>query len=222
MSENISNTSVIRVLIVDDHPLARQGVRAILERTPDICVVGEAADGAEAMKRVAQLRPDVVLLDVEMPGPRACKVEAWIREHYPQTIGLVLSAHNRDAYLAEMMTAGAVAYLDKQIPALQLVQAIRRAMQGEGLFNVEQFHRAQRWRTEVQARWERLTPREQEVLRAFAQGVPVPEIAQRLQISASTVDTHLRNLVRKLQVHNRAEAVAWALNNDVIERPSSE
>ena len=133
MSENTLDTSVIRVLIVDDHPLTRQGIRTILEQAPDIEVVGEAADGTEAMALVEQLHPDVVLLDVEMPGPRAWEVEAWIRHNYPDITRLLLSAHNRDEYLSEMMEAGAVGYLDKHIPAPQLVQAIRRAVQGEYL-----------------------------------------------------------------------------------------
>lgn len=214
--------SVIRVLIVDDHLLARQGVRALLAQAPDIEVVGEASDGAEAMERVRELRPDVVLLDIEMPGPRACEVEAWIRKNYPQTVGLVLSAHNRDAYLAEMMEAGAAGYLDKDILAPQLVQAIRRARQGEGLFSVEQLHRAQRWREDVRERWNSLTPREQEVLRLLAQSVTIDEIAQRSGISPHTVETHLRNIAYKLKVDNRLEAVTWAWANGIIERPAPE
>jgi DNA-binding NarL/FixJ family response regulator len=219
MNENVPSAPVIRVLIVDDHPLARQGVRVMLTQTPDIEVAGEAADGAEAMVLTARLHPDVVLLDVRMPGPRACEVEAWIREHYPQTIGLVLSAHNRDEYLSEMMEAGAVGYLDKHIPAPQLVQAIRRAVRGENLFDVEQFRRAHHWRTEVQTRWERLSLREKEVLTALAQEAGTREIAQQLRISPQTVNTHICNLVRKLEVKNRAEAVAWAWNHGMIEKP---
>lgn len=219
MNENMPSTPAIRVLIVDDYPVTRQGVRTILEQAPDIAVIGEAADGTEAMVLVEQLRPNVVLLDVEMPGPRACEVEAWIRAHYPRTIGLVLSAHDRDAYLAEMMEAGAAGYLDKQIPAPQLVQAIQRAAQGECLFEIEQFRRAQCWRTEVQARWARLSPREKEVLTALAQEASTREIAQQLRISPQTVDTHICHLVRKLEVKNRAEAIAWAWNHGMIEKP---
>jgi len=216
MNENMFSVPAIRVLIVDDHPSVRQGVRAMLTQAPDIEVIGEAADGAEAMVLVEQLHPDVVLLDVEMPGPRAWEVEAWIREQYPQTIGLVLSAHNRDAYLAEMMEAGAVGYLDKQLPAPQLVQAIRRAAHGESLFEAEQFRRAHHWRTEVLARWERLSPREKEVLLALAQEAGTREIAHQLGISPQTVDTHICKLIRKLEVKNRAEALAWAWTHGLI------
>jgi RNA polymerase sigma factor (sigma-70 family) len=219
MNENIPKASAIRVLIVDDYPVTRQGIRTILEQAPDIEVVGEATDGTEAMALVEQLHPDVVLLDVEMPGPRAWEVEAWIRHNYPDITGLVLSAHDRDAYLAEMMKAGVVGYLDKQIPSPQLVQAIRRAARGEYLFEPEQFHRAHHWRTEVLARWERLSPREKEVLQALAQEVNTREIAQRLNIKPNTVDTHVRRLIHKLQVANRAEAIAWAWKHGVVEKP---
>lgn len=219
MSENTLDTSVIRVLIADDYPVTRHGIRTILEQAPDIEVVGEATDGTEAMALVEQLCPDVVLLDVEMPGPRAWEVEAWIRHNYPDIIGLVLSAHNRDEYLAEMMEAGAVGYLDKQIPSPQLVQAIRRAARGEYLFEVEQFRRAQCWRTEVRARWERLSPREQEVLQALAQEASTHEIAQQLGISPQTVSTHICKLIRKLEVKNRAEALTWAWTHGLIENP---
>ncbi len=212
-------SSFIRVILADDHPLARQGVRAMLEKTSDIQVVGEAGDGTEAMALVSQLRPDVVLLDIEMPGPRASEVEAWLRQHYPQTIGLVLSAHDRDAYLAEMFDAGASGYLDKHLPVPQLVQAIRRAVQGENLFNAEQLSRMRRWRAEVQARWEDLTAREQEILKLLAQGQRTDDIAGRLAISSHTVDTHIRNLLPKLQVESRAEAIAWAWNYGIVERP---
>lgn len=213
-----TNPPIIRLVIADDHPLTRQGVRTMLEQTPDMCVIGEAADGTEAMTLVAQLRPDVVLLDIEMPGPRASEIESWIHQNYPETIGLVLSRHNKSAYLAEMLDAGAAGYLDKQLPAPQIVQAIRRAVQGENLFSAEQLLHAHRWRTEVQAYWERLTQREQEVLKLLAQGVSAHEIAQRLCISPHTVDTHLRNLIHKLKVSNRIEAIVWAWNNGIIEK----
>jgi DNA-binding NarL/FixJ family response regulator len=219
MSENIIHPSVIRVLIVDDHPLVRQGVRVMLTQASDIEVVGEAADGTEAMTLVERLRPDVMLLDVRMPGPRAWEVEAWTRAHYPQTITLALTAHDCDVYLSEMMDAGAVGYLSKDISTPQLVLAIRRAAQGECLFEVEQFHRTHRWRTEVQARWERLSPREKEVLHALAQEAGTREIAQQFGISPQTVDTHICKLIRKLAVKNRAEAVAWAWTHGLIEKP---
>ncbi|HQE92136.1 MAG TPA: response regulator transcription factor [Anaerolineae bacterium] len=217
MSENIINPSMIRVLIVDDHPSVRQGVRTMLTQAPDIEVVGEAADGTEAMALVEQLRPDVVLLDVEMPGPRAWEVEAWIRQQYPDIVGLVLSAHNRDAYLVEMMDAGVVGYLDKQLPAPQLVQAIRRARQGEGLFSVEQLHRAQRWREDVRDCWNSLTPREQEVLIQLARGKTTPQLAVALRISPRTVETHIQRILAKLEIPSTREAIVWVWEHGLSE-----
>jgi len=207
----------LHVLLADDAPVNQEVAAGLLElRGHSVEVVG---NGREALDSLGRRPFDVVLLDVEMPGPRAWEVEAWIREQYPQTIGLVLSAHDRDAYLSEMMKAGAVGYLDKQLLAPQLVQAIRRAAHGEYLFEVEQFRRAHHWRTEVLARWEHLSPREKEVLQALAQEASTREIAQRLNIKPNTVDTHVRRLIHKLQVANRAEAIAWAWKHGVVAKP---
>src|SRR5215213_4214826 len=104
----------ISVLIVDDHPPLRAGVRAMLEKTDDIYVIGEAESGDEAKKLLVELRPNIILLDLKMPGFSPAAFEKWARENYPQTVTLVLTAHDRDAYLANMMDAGAVGYLDKE------------------------------------------------------------------------------------------------------------
>lgn len=104
----------ITVLIVDDHPVARAGIRAVIEQADDMEVVGEAQDGSEAMGLVEQLRPKVLLLDLKMPGVRAWEVEKWVRENYPGIIALVLTGHDRDFYLAHMLEAGVAGYLDKK------------------------------------------------------------------------------------------------------------
>ncbi len=212
------DTSIIRLVIADNQPLARHGIRSILEQTPDIDVVGEAADGAEVMALVTRLRPDIVLLDIELSGPCAGEVGSWICQHHQETISLAFSANPQAAQLAEMLDAGAAGYLDKTLPPAQIVQAIRRAVQGENLFSAEQLLHAHRWCTGVQACWNYLTQREQEVLMFLAQGINAREIAQRLCISPHTVDTHLRNLIHKLKVSNRIEAIAWAWNNGLVEK----
>lgn len=124
----------ISVLIVDDHPPLWAGVRVMLEKTPDIYVVGEAESGEDAEKLLDELRPNIILLDLKMPNFSPSAFEKWARENYPETITLVLTAHDRDAYLASMMEAGAVGYLDKEARAEQLIEAIRRAASGESLF----------------------------------------------------------------------------------------
>jgi len=124
------NGGTIRVLIADDHPVTRKGIRTILEEALDIKVVGEAKDGVEAKQMVAKLRPDILLLDLVMPGLRPFEIEKWIRTNYPKTITLILTAHDRDYYLAEAIKAGAVGFLTKEEAPQQLVEAIRRAARG--------------------------------------------------------------------------------------------
>ena len=121
----------ITILLVDDHPLAPQGVRTALAQADDLEIVAEAQNGQEAIQLVASLQPDILLLDLKMSGIRAAEVEAWVREHHPATITLVLTAHDRDFYLSEMLQAGASGYLDKSQRGEQLIEAVRRAAAGE-------------------------------------------------------------------------------------------
>ncbi|MEA3309463.1 MAG: response regulator transcription factor [Chloroflexota bacterium] len=147
---NKSNQS-IRVLIAADHPVVREGIRAVLEKVVDMEVVGEASEGRTVQELVAALQPDILLLDLIMPGPRSADIARWVRHYYPETVTLILTAHDRDAFLAEMEQAGAVGYLTKEEDFPTLVAALRRAAQGEVLFSGEQLWRAHRWRQEVRA-----------------------------------------------------------------------
>jgi DNA-binding NarL/FixJ family response regulator len=204
----------ISVLIVDDHPSLRVGVRTMLEKTPDLHVVGEAGDGAEAEKLLVGLRPDIILLDLKMPGFSPSAFEKWARENYPETITLVLTAHDRDAYLANMMDAGAVGYLDKETRAEQLIDAIRRAASGENLFDEQQKSRATKWHDEVEKKWNRLSERERQVLRFLDGGLSNKEIASKLSITVKTLDKHLEKIYQKLEVTSRIEAVLWGKENE--------
>ena len=150
----------IRVVIADDHPVTREGVRAALESAADIDVVGEAGDGVEAKKLVAELGPDILLLDLIMPGPKPTEIERWVRHNHPETITLILTAHDRDYYLAETVKAGAVGFLTKEKAPQQLIAAIRRAAQGDVLLTPDQLARIQAWDKDVSARWQRLTKRD--------------------------------------------------------------
>ncbi|NBD34421.1 MAG: response regulator [Chloroflexi bacterium] len=199
----------IRVVLADDHPPTRQGIRAALERAPDIDVVGEAGDGAAAKKLVAKLGPDILLLDLVMPGPKPTDIERWVRHNHPETITLILTAHDRDALLAEMEAAGAAGFLTKDEDTLALVTAIRRAAQGEALYTPEQMERTRRWREEVGQRWESLTEREREVLRELVAGQSNSAIAETLSVAKKTVEYHVTNILRKLGVASRLEAAAW-------------
>ena len=210
MSEMSRRSETIRVLLADDHPALRAGIRAILERAPDIQVVGEADDGTKVQQLTADLRPQVLLLDLRMPGPRPVETMAWVRAHCPETTVLVLTAHDVDGYLAAMVEAGAAGFVVKEEAPETIVAAVRAAARGEVLFSGEQYARARRWREEVGARWESLTEREQEVLRLLAEGLNNRAIAKRLCVTIRTVECHVTSILSKLGVASRLEAVAWA------------
>jgi DNA-binding NarL/FixJ family response regulator len=187
----------------------RAGIRAILEKAPDAQVVGEAEDGAEAQQLTSDLRPQVLLLDLRMPGPRPVETVAWVRAHCPETAVLVLTAHDVDGYLAAMVEVGAAGFVVKEEAPETIVAAVRAAARGEVFFSEEQRARARHWHEEVGARWESLTEREREVLRLLAEGLDNAAIAERLCVTTRTVECHVTNILSKLGVASRLEAVAW-------------
>ena len=199
----------ITVLIADDHEITRKGIRDFLEKTPDMQIVGEARNGEEIKHLVAKLHPQILLLDLIMPNLSPPKLEKWVRENHPETITLVLTAHDRDAYLAGMMEAGAAGYLDKKLRAGQLISAIRRAARGEVIFTKEQFERARLWREEVVQKWESLSKRERQVLQLLTEGMENKKIAEVLNVTVNTVEKHLTKVYQKLGVTTRTEAVRW-------------
>jgi DNA-binding NarL/FixJ family response regulator len=207
----------IRVLLADDYPVMCAGLRAMLDAAPDIEVVGEAHDGLEAQRLVAELQPDIVLLDLVMPDLRPVEFARWARTHYPATEVLLLTAHEQDCYLAWMIEAGAAGFLSKEEAGEMLVGAVRRAARGEVFFSREQLARAGRWREEVGQKWESLTAREREVLRLVANGRGSKQIAAALGIGEHTVETHVGSLLDKLGVASRTEASAWAWRHGVVE-----
>lgn len=186
--------NIITILIADDQPIARAGIRQLLSKAKDFEIVGEARDGFETLKRVSQLRPRVLLLDIKMPGPRSFEIEKWIRENIPETVTLVLTSHDHDAYLASMIDAGAVGYLTKEESANRLINAIRQAAIGIIYFNEEQIDRMQRWKHEVKEKWEKLSIREREVLRILKLGKDNKTIAESLSVSIKTVEFHMTNI----------------------------
>ena len=204
-----SQKKIITVLIADDHPSWIEGVRSIIGKASDMQVVGEVEDGDQIKQKVAQLQPDILLLDLVMPNHNPAELEKWVRENYPEIITLVLTAHDRDAYLSSMMEAGATGYLDKKLKGNDLLAAIRRAARGEILYTKEQMERARRWRKEAGRKWESLSSREREVCQLLTEGKDNNAIAESLGISIDTVETHLKNIYKKLNVSSRTEAVRW-------------
>ena len=200
---------IIRVLLADDHPATCTGLRAMLDAAPDIEIVGEAHDCLEAQRLIAELHPAVLLLDLVMPDLRPAEFVRWARANYPGTEVLPLTAHDRDYYLAWMVESGAAGFVTKDEATENLVAAIRRAVRGEVLFSREQLARAEHWREAVGQKWERLTKREQEVLRLVAQGLDNATIAGALGVQIRTVEQHVTNILDKLGIDSRLEAAVW-------------
>ena len=208
-SMSIKRKKTISVLVADDHPLVLKGVRSILDKAPDIEIVGEARNGDEIQHLVAKFHPQILLLDLVMPKLSPIELERWVRNNFPETITLVLTAHDRDAYLVGMMEAGAAGYLDKKLRAGQLISAVRRAAHGEMIFDQKQIERVRQWREDVTTKWESLSDREQKVLQLLTEGADNKGLAKSLGITVNTVEKHLANIYKKLGVTSRSEAIHW-------------
>ncbi len=186
----------ITVLAVDDHPLALAGVTKILEDAKDMELIGQAANGDEALQKISELRPQVLLLDLKMPGLPAREVGKWVREHYPEIVTIILTAHDRDYYLAEMMKAGVAAYVDKNSRGEQLIASIRRAASGEKLFTEKQIERVKTWRAEIGPKWDSLSDTERNVLRLMVKGLNNSQIAELRGIAENGCFSHQQYLAK--------------------------
>jgi DNA-binding NarL/FixJ family response regulator len=214
-------TEVIRVLIVDDHPALREGLRAILTTQSDIAVVGEAATGQEAVARAIALRPDVVLMDLEMPGVDGVEATRRIRERLPGTRVVVFTAFDGDERVMSAVEAGAHGYLLKGAARAEIFHAVRAAYQGGAPFQPTAATVLLRRLAEQRGtREEVLSPREREVLHLLADGLTNKEIARRLAVSERTVKFHVGSIFAKLGVPNRAAAVRVALARRLVDPPA--
>jgi two-component system response regulator NreC len=215
----------IRILLADDHTLFRQGVKTLLATESDMEVVGEAADGASAAEKAAELKPDVVLLDIGMPGPSSFETARQIRRNRPETRILFLTMYDDEDYLVEGMEVGASGYVLKDSPATQLVAAVRDVFRGGSYLSPRMLSQlVDDFRTRVKGaerlpRFATLTPREKEVLKMLAEGNSVKEVACQLNLSVKTVEAHKFNLMRKLDIHNKAQLVQYAIQKKVIKLP---
>ena len=213
--------SKIRVLLADDHAILREGLRALLGYYDDVQVVGEAQDGAEAIARVGELQPDIVLMDIAMPAMNGLEATRLICQQYPKTRVLILTQHEDRQYVLPLLQAGASGYVLKRALGTNLITALRTVARGETFLYptvativVEEMHR----QAEVsEAMPESLTPREREILKHIALGESNPQIAIALSISAKTVEWHRSNLMSKLSVHNVADVVRYALQHGLVE-----
>lgn len=210
---------MIRILIIDDHPIVRTGIKSLLAQAPDIDVVGEAADGDEAVSRVAELAPDVVTLDVSLPGKSGLEVLRELRSRSPKTAVLVLSMHSEDRYAVRLLRGGASGYLSKESPAETLIRAVRKVASG-GKYVSEEVAERLAFRLDPAyegAPHEKLSPRELDVMRLLASGRTVSEIGHELAISVKTVSTYRRRILDKMDMGSSAEIIRYALENRLVE-----
>jgi DNA-binding NarL/FixJ family response regulator len=214
-------TPAIKVLVADDHTIVRTGIRHVLESEAGFEVVGEASTGAEAVSLAAKLRPDVVVLDISMPGESGLQVAAQLRGTSPEPRVLILSMHDNAEYVLESVRAGAHGYLLKDAAATELRTAIRAVCRGESYFSppvASRLREALRGEHETHAgSLAQLTGRERDVLLGVVRGRTNKEIAGELGISHRTVETHRESLMRKLQIRTVAELTRFALGAGILE-----
>jgi DNA-binding NarL/FixJ family response regulator len=214
-------TPPIRVLVADDHMVVRSGIRHVLESEPGFEVVGEAATGSEVVALAAKLHPDVVVLDISMPGESGLQVTVRLRRTTPEPRVLILSMHDNAEYVLESVRAGAHGYLLKDTAATELRTAIRTLCRGESYFSppiASRLREVLRGEHETHAgSVAQLTGREREVLLGVVRGRTNKEIAGELGISHRTVETHRESLMRKLKIHTVADLTRFALGAGLIE-----
>jgi DNA-binding NarL/FixJ family response regulator len=205
----------ISVLLVDDHHLVRRGFRRILEDEPDISVLGEAADGEEAVRLARQLRPQVILMDCALPGTSGLAATKKILADLPSTSILMLSMHSEDTLVRQALEAGASGYILKNAVDLDLATAVRKVAGGEKVLS-PQLSRPGALRGERQAA---LTAREVEILQLIVDGKSNKEIADQLHLSVNTVSVHRANIMDALGIHKTAELVVYAIRNGLVNIP---
>lgn len=208
----------IRVLLADDHALVRAGLQALLDKTPDIQVVGQSGDGLQTLELVESTSPDVVLLDISMPGLNGMEVLERLRLTHPQVRVIILTIHDDPAYAVGAVRAGANGYLPKKAAGEELATAMRVVMQGDTYLSPEISKESlSDYKAAVnEGRNEELTPRQLDVLRMIAEGYSTKEIARGLNISAKTVETHRALLMQRLDIYDVASLVRYAIKTGLV------
>lgn len=212
----------VRILLADDHTVMRAGLRALLERQPNLEVVGEGENGRETVELAVSLRPDVVVMDVGMPVLNGIEATKTIVTQRPATAVVILSVHADESYVMRALKAGARGYLLKDSAATDLISAIQAVSQGKSFFSskirrilAEDYFRALKQKG-VADSYELLTPREREILQLLAEGKTNKEVASSLNISVYTAETHRGNILQKLNLHSLAELVLYAVRKGII------
>jgi DNA-binding NarL/FixJ family response regulator len=214
-------SKIVRVLLAEDHTIVRKGLRALLADEPDIEVIAEAEDGREAVQMAQQSLPDLVLMDLSMPGLNGLEATRQIKRRAPEVKVLVLTRHANEEYVFQILRAGASGYVVKSAAPAELVSAIRAVYRGDSFLSpaisrtvIEEYVRQAE--AMVQDSYEQLTDREREVLQLIAEGHSSREIAERLTLSEKTVRTHRANLMDKLDLHSTAELTQYAIRKGLV------
>jgi len=217
----MASVGAISVVVADDHHIVRRGLRALLDGEADIRVVGEAADGLDAVAEVERLRPDVLVLDLMMPGINGLEVARRVRHRESRTQVVMLSMYGDEGYILEALRNGAMAYVLKDADPRDLLTAVRDAASGRRYLSLPLSENAvaeyiERFQTSAPEGYETLTTREREVLHLVTEGHTNARIGERLGISPRTADTHRTNLMRKLHLHSQTDLVRYALQRGII------
>jgi len=212
---------VIRVVLADDHTIVRQGIRALLEAESDIEVIAEAESGPDAVAAVQQYRPDVLLVDMMMPGYNGLEVTHQISQQWPTVRVVILSMHSNEAYVTQALTNGAYGYVLKNAPISDLLMAVRQAAAGQHYLSPPLSDQIlqdylEKTREALHDPYETLTSREREILHLAAEGFSNLKIAEYLSISSRTVEVHRAHLMRKLMLHNQTELIRYALQRGLL------
>jgi DNA-binding NarL/FixJ family response regulator len=209
-------TGTLRVILADDHPIIRAGLRTTLEAEPDIVVVGEAATGEQAQDLCRELQPDIMVLDLNMPGPKATETVAYVQEHCPQVRVLVLTAYDNEPYVRGLVSAGVSGYILKDEAPDALVQAVRSVVLGGTWFSQAVVKKLTTSPTRRGAAEDDLTERERQLLGLLVLGWDNAHIARELNLGEQTVRNYLSRMYAKLGKQTRAETIAWAHEHNMV------